>query len=56
MRFLKSNPKEAAAILKTRIPHMDPATFDDAFETTRRWTPDTMKIDVRGMQDASSAC
>ncbi len=52
MRFLKANPKEAAAILKTRIPHMDPATFDDAFETTRRWTPDTMKTDVRGMQHA----
>ncbi len=52
MRFLKSHPKEAGAILKKRIPHMDPGTFDDAFETTRRWTPETMKIDVKGMQHA----
>ncbi len=52
MRFLKSHPKEAGAILKKRIPHMDQATFDDAFESTRRWTPDTMKIDVRSMQHA----
>jgi sulfonate transport system substrate-binding protein len=52
MRFLKTHPKESGAILKKRIPHMDQATFDDAFETTRKWTPDTMKIDVAGMRHA----
>ena len=52
MLYLLDHPAESAAILKKRIPNMDPGAFDDAFAMTRKWTPRTMKISDAGIAHA----
>ena len=52
MRYLHEHPKEAAEIIKRKIPNMDPATFDDAFASIVKWTPKTMRTDEKGLANA----
>ncbi|HEX9836003.1 MAG TPA: ABC transporter substrate-binding protein [Alphaproteobacteria bacterium] len=52
VRFLHERTSEAKAILRKRIPNMDQAPFDEAFELTRRWTPPEMRINEKGIANA----
>jgi NitT/TauT family transport system substrate-binding protein len=52
--FIHEHPKEAGGILKKRIPNMDDATFDDAFEMTRRGIPKTLGMTEAGLRNAQA--
>jgi ABC-type nitrate/sulfonate/bicarbonate transport system substrate-binding protein len=52
IRYLHDHSEEAKAILRKRIPNMEKAPFDEAFELTRRWTPPEMRISEKGLANA----
>jgi ABC-type nitrate/sulfonate/bicarbonate transport system substrate-binding protein len=52
MRYIHEHTKEAAEIMKKKIPNMEPATFNDAFASIVKWTPKTMRTDEKGLANA----
>jgi len=50
--FTHDRPKEAADILRKRIPNMDEGAFDEAFAMTRKGIPRSLAIGDAGLKNA----
>jgi NitT/TauT family transport system substrate-binding protein len=50
LAYIHSNPKESLAILQKRMEGINPDDLNSAFEQVRKWTPQTTKVVVAGLE------